>query len=371
MKHNTKPRYELVLDFFRRQIVEDNKWIEGMKIPPERQLQTMLDVSRNTIRKAISIFINEGFLFTEVGRGTFVNSRKHWDRNTTVIKSKLVGLIITDVELDFGKKIINGVEDYLQKRAYSLILCQDHGSIEKTFKYLDTLIDHDVKGVILDPVLTDDFKKNNIRIIEILDKAGIPVVLIDREISGIDKNSIITNNEEISYRAASHILKNGHKKILIIRDITNISNKRFKGVERAFEELDVPFCMSCDIKIQTQHNLNKDTESLTEILKTHTNYSAVFSLSEYCGKVTYRALVQIGKIIPRDLSFITFDHPEDSHFQEGEITYIEQPLIRMGNRAAETIISLIENGSPRNTETSRIVLPSKLVPGKSIIPPEV
>ena len=60
---------------------------------------------------------------------------------------------------------------------------------------------------------------------------------------------------------------------------------------------------------------------------------------------------------------MTFDHPEDSSFQEGRIAFVQQPAMRMGEAAAKILIELIENGSD---STYLVELKSKLTFGESV-----
>ncbi len=365
IKKDLQHRYATIVKILKGNIVDKRVWTQGMRIPAERELTKSLGVSRNTIRKAISVLINGGYLFSEVGRGTFVNSKKFWGKKNKINKAKLVGIIITDVKFDFGKKIVRGIENYLQKRGYSLILCQDHSNIEKTHKYVNTLIEHDIKGVILDPLLTENYLEDNTELVKIFEREQIPLVLIDREIPGIKKNAIITNNEEISFKAADYLLQNNHRKIVVVRNGSNMFLKRLKGVERAYKQNKIPFSNCQDIVLKMHDNINRDTEILASILKDLSDYSAIFSLNEYFGKVTLRTFSKLKKSVPEEVSFITFDHPEDSYLEDGAIAYVEQPLLKMGNKAARTVIDLIEN---KKNFVSQTVIKSKLIIGRSVKP---
>ncbi|WP_185750782.1 GntR family transcriptional regulator [Clostridium sp. KNHs214] len=58
---------QLLLD-----MIEDGELIPGELIPPEREICQLQEVSRMTVNKAIMSLVNEGVLYREQGKGTFV-----------------------------------------------------------------------------------------------------------------------------------------------------------------------------------------------------------------------------------------------------------------------------------------------------------
>jgi len=63
------PHYLRVYDVLRRRI-EDHEYSVGAFLPPEPELGRLLAVSRTTVRKAVEMLIDEGFLVVRRGRGT-------------------------------------------------------------------------------------------------------------------------------------------------------------------------------------------------------------------------------------------------------------------------------------------------------------
>lgn len=340
-------------------------WAPGTRIPPERELQKLYGISRNTVRKAIGDLVDAGYLFSEVGRGTFVNARSSWDTRNRAPKSKNIGLIITDVRHDFGKKVARGAEDYLHARGYSLVLCQDDGSIARARRYVRMLLDNDARGVIFDPVACGDYAQENGDILRTFDENGIPTVLVDRSIPRIDRSLVHTNNTEITGQAVEYLFSMGHSRILVVRCPGVIMDERYEGVLRTCSERDLRAENLQTIDLSLTNVLEKDVRQLVDrISHIASEPSAVLSLSEYLGQITYRALARLNKRIPQDVSFLTFDHPEDSSFEEGKIAFVQQPVIRMGESAAKILIDLIENGAD---STHLVNLKSKLVSGRSVI----
>ncbi|MBS4536647.1 GntR family transcriptional regulator [Clostridium sp. D2Q-14] len=67
----SKPIYLQVADYLRNNIYAE-EWGKGEKIPSENQIMLDLDVSRGTVKKAVSLIVEEGLLQQIQGKGTYV-----------------------------------------------------------------------------------------------------------------------------------------------------------------------------------------------------------------------------------------------------------------------------------------------------------
>lgn len=56
--------------------IENGEYLPDSKIPSEQDLCEMYDISRPTVRQAISELTNSGYLYKEKGKGTFVSKPK-------------------------------------------------------------------------------------------------------------------------------------------------------------------------------------------------------------------------------------------------------------------------------------------------------
>ncbi|MBX8938579.1 GntR family transcriptional regulator [Enterococcus gilvus] len=70
-KNSLVPIYEQVMDYIKKKI-EKGEWKKGDKISTEKDLMELFDVSRGTIKKAITLLVDEKVLTQKQGKGTFV-----------------------------------------------------------------------------------------------------------------------------------------------------------------------------------------------------------------------------------------------------------------------------------------------------------
>ena len=71
VKSGPVPRYYQLMEFIRERI-RSGEWTPGMAIPSERELCERYGISRMTARQAVTELVNEGLLYREQGKGTFV-----------------------------------------------------------------------------------------------------------------------------------------------------------------------------------------------------------------------------------------------------------------------------------------------------------
>ena len=83
-----------------RALIEEQKLEAGMRLPAERQLAALLGVSRNSLREALAMLVNEGLLVSRRGGGTFVRwQHEAWSEQNIV--QPLKTLLADDPDYSF------------------------------------------------------------------------------------------------------------------------------------------------------------------------------------------------------------------------------------------------------------------------------
>ncbi|MBM7635877.1 GntR family transcriptional regulator [Streptococcus saliviloxodontae] len=123
------PAYIHIHDHIKKEI-EDGKWQIGQRLPSERDLSETFQVSRMTLRQAITLLVEEGILERRVGSGTYVAGRRVQERMrgttsfTEIVKSQ--GKYPSSKLISYQKKLASKTErDQLQLTAKDYVISME------------------------------------------------------------------------------------------------------------------------------------------------------------------------------------------------------------------------------------------------------
>lgn len=138
------------------------------------------------------------FEVNEVARGLKTN------------KTKIIGIIIPELNNIFCAEIITEVEDQLRSQGYATMICDCRTDERREEEAVEFLLHRRVDGLIIMPSGRQGKYLNRFT------KAGKPVVVIDRKLDGVDCDSVLVDNEGAARDAVGRLLKAGHRKIGMI-----------------------------------------------------------------------------------------------------------------------------------------------------------
>jgi DNA-binding LacI/PurR family transcriptional regulator len=265
--------------------------------------------------------------------------------------SKLLGLIIPDIQNQFYSNIVRGIEDVAYGRDYAVILCNSDENPSKEKFYLDVLQSESVDGVILPPI--HQYSK----VVEGLVEAGIPVVCVDRKLVREAVDTVVINNKKGGFLAVNHLIELGHKRIAILSSSSQFSSfeERQQGYEKALSlngiQVDPELIREGDPR-----SSDNARELTMELLALSSPPTAIFATNNLMTLGTLEAVNEAGLKIPEDISVVGFDDMPWAKAITPPLTVIKQPGYEMGRRSAELMFQRIED--PRREPVQVIMEPS-------------
>lgn len=270
---------------------------------------------------------------------------------TTKGQSKMLGLIIPDIQNQFYSNIVRGIEDVAYDKNYAVILCNSDENPNKERFYLDVLQSESVDGVILPPI------HQHGKVVEGLIESGVPVVCVDRKLVRERVDTVVINNEKGGYMAVEHLIALGHKRIAILSSSPQFSS--FEERQRGYEQALRDNGLEADEKLikegdpRSSENARKLTKELLELENPPT---AIFATNNLMTLGLLEAVNEAKLRIPNDISAIGFDDMPWAKAVMPPLTVIRQPGYEMGRRAAELMFQRIAD--PLREKVQIIMEPS-------------
>ena len=267
-------------------------------------------------------------------------------------KTMTLAVVITDVTNPFWTAVTRGIEDISQANGYSLILCNTDESEAKQAQYLDMLLRRRIDGIILVPA-SDDAEP-----IRKIQQQGVPVVVIDRKVSGVDVDTVRGDSEAGAYRLAKHLFTLGHRKIALLAGPENVSTAkdRVSGYFRALQDTCPDEC-DTDL-IWGEYTRNSGYEMARQALSSSQKPTALFTGNNFIALGAQQYLHEIGLSIPQDIAMVTFGELPAYILSEPFFTADIYPDREMGKLAANVLFQHIHNES-KEIDVEDIVLPTK------------
>lgn len=257
--------------------------------------------------------------------------------------TKTIAVIVGSIRNTYSTALVYAVEKEAQKKGYNVLICTTHEDIEKELKHLKDLNSRKVDGVILmsayraDANMDKKYKEFYI--------SKLPIVFVDRNIPGINRDVIQSENFNASYKATKYLMDMGHRKIGIIAT-SNFSTvqERIKGYKAAFANAGIEYDESLIASVDELSD-KMSRKVCHEFLEEHPDITALYILNNSLCSGVLLDLKERQMKIPQDISLLVWDDEEYNELLD--ITTIEQPITEIGKQATRRLFELI--GEPEET----------------------
>jgi LacI family transcriptional regulator len=247
-------------------------------------------------------------------------------------RSHTLGLVVSDIRNPFFAEVARGAEDAAYRAGHDLILCNSDLDPEKQMLYVQSLLEKRVDGILMNSVSVLSRAQQ-----ETLAGMGAAIVLLNRAAPRAAFSSVCADNEAGGRLAGEYLLKLGHRQIAHITGPRHHGNMtdRAKGFVRALAGAGDPVT---PVVLYGKNNFTGGYEMGREILEKHPEVTAIFAANDTMAFGAIRALTEVGRRIPKDVSVIGFDDIELASIVNPALTTIHQPKYEIGAAAVEILL---------------------------------
>jgi LacI family transcriptional regulator len=306
-------------------------------------------VSRETVQRVDRIAAQLGYRVNPVAR------------SLKTARSASIGLIVPDLMNPLFPPIARGVEDVLGTIGYHAWLVNTDGDPARETATVEAMRDRNVEGFVFATARLEH------PLIDQLDAAGVPLVLVNRRTGRPDIPSVTSDDVSGVALAARHLHELGHRRIAHLAGPQDLSTgvTRLRAFRQALDDLgleDLPE----RIVVCGEWSQAAGAAAAARLLDSGAGFTAILAGNDLLALGCYDALAQRGLRCPEDVSVVGFNDIPFIDRVGPPLTSVRIPQYEIGAEAARLLLEeLREPGRhPRS-----IVLPSRLCVRGSTAPP--
>lgn len=288
-------------------------------------------VNEDTRKKVLKIAESNGYMINHAARSLITR------------KSKLIGLIVTDIRNPFFSMIIEEFNNESEKHGYNLLLGISSDKIVNEKKYIDMFLNKNVEGIIVVPTLE---MAPDLSHYETLDKMNIPYVFCTTSYNGIKAPCVMTDLLTGQYLVVKHLLGKGMNKIFLLTGLKHlpVSNLRINGYKLAYEEAGKEYSEDWLIETFPDYDNGYDIAKIIVQFKP----DAIITINDFMALGVIKALKDLDIVVPDQISVAGYDDLFFVSLIETPLTTVRQPIADICERTFEILLDRIDNKKVSN-----------------------
>ncbi|MEX0643579.1 MAG: GntR family transcriptional regulator [Pirellulales bacterium] len=340
----------------------------------ERHLAEIMQVSRSTVRQTLDDLEREGIVHRVQGKGTFVSERR---KQASSGQTAANAIVVLDVSSRYYLSLLAGFEKACARAGHPALICNSEDSIDRQGNHLMGLLAHRVSGVALNACARETTPPYHV---ELLQDAGIPVVLLHRPIPNVCAPLLELPAEEMGQSAARLLIEAGHQRVAFFDSRhCDLSTRTETSFRATLASAGIALPESC-VEYASESGGWKSTSALDEYDRYLENVlprflsqpnppTAIFSAFDPLAEHIYLAAQRLGVRIPEDLSIVTVGGVHRVGAILKRMTGVLVDEVKAGSKAVELLEEMRAGKRPID-DTEVFSLPLSCFEGETLGPPK-
>lgn len=199
-----------------------------------------------------------------------------------------------------------------------------------------------------------------------LSEAGIPHVVLNRKVEGLQVVNILSDDAQGVYKAVRHMVKIGHRRIAIIEgsEMFHSTGERKEGYLRALAESGIGLVNG--YQVRGNYDVKSGYSAMSKLLKLTPRPTAVFCMNDDMAVGAMKAVHDAGLKVPEDVSVGGFDDSMFSAYLSPALTTVKRPIEEISRQGAAMLMESIRQ---KRMDPETIYLRTELMIRESVEPP--
>lgn len=268
-------------------------------------------------------------------------------RSLRTLHSFTIGVLVPEISEGYAALVMSGIEDRLLESGYFYFVASHRHRPDLLEEYPQMFMDRAVEGLI---AVDTPIKR----------PVSVPVVAVSGHQDARGITNIVLNHRRGANLVLDHLYKLGHRQIAFIKGQSFSSDTAVRW--NALRESAAALGLSTEMVVQLEGDSPSPEPGYVatkKLLSLKRPFSAVVAFNDVSAIGSISALRESGLQIPCDVSVVGFDDIQAAAFQNPGLTTVRQPLRKMGEAAAETLIARIHD--PKKFQKRTVVEPELVI----------
>ena len=357
---DTTAKHKRVFDYLNAAI-QSGALKAGDRLPSEAELGGLFEASRITVAKAVLDLQRLGLVTRRPGAGTHVLAQDHPTGRT-------FGLLIPELGLtEIFEPICHGMMRSPFARPDALLWGRTSASVGESAKEAeqmsDSFIKQGVAGVFFAPLeLIGEKDAANRRIVRALERAQIPMVLLDRCYMPYPERSahdlVGVDNRRAGYKAAAHLLGLGVRRLAFLGEVNSAGtvDGRITGFHEALRRHGIR-----PEQEPAWRGSPQDASFVRRVLD-ELRPEAIVCGNDLTAARLMQTLLSLGVRIPEEVRIVGMDDVKYASLLPVPLTTIHQDCAGIGVVAMATMLERLEHPE---LPVRDVTVPTRLVVRRS------
>ena len=350
-----RTKYQIVADALRTGI-QNGKYQKTL--PPEQTLCSLFQVSRQTVRQALSLLEADRLIERRQGSGSFILEQKE----QAPLPRRSIAVVTTYISDYIFPSILREIEAVCSENNSAPLLFATQNQFSNERRILQTLLEMEhLDGVLIEGTKTG-LPNPNIHLCRKLLEKGIPLVFMHGSYEQLPGTpSVLDDNAAGGRMLVEYLHGKGHRGIAGIFKYDDLQGReRFAGYLDGLQKYD----LSPEDKNIIWYDTDEKDRFLTggfaedRMESLLSSCSAVVCYNDEIASRVISYLTKKGRSVPGDIAVVSFDNSPYSEMSKPRITSLSHGRYNVGRLAAELLFGLLR-GEDRSSRLAPWVLVEK------------
>ncbi len=307
-------------------------------LPTEAELCTQYQVSRQTVRTALSTLRNQGIITSRQGSGSYATGLLPFPSRN------IIPVLVASGQEYIYPSLLGDIQSTLASQGYQIQIYPTENDVSTERKYLLSLLQDPPRGMIIEGSKSA-LPSPNLDLYEKLKRGGTFLLFLHNCYNGMtDEICIKDDNYYGGYLLAEYLVELGHTRIAgLFKSDDKQGPERYLGVASCLRDLGhelkdrhVGWFDTLDIEALRKR---QDTRFLTRFIQERLpGCSAIICYNDEAAYWLMKELSYADIQVPRDLSVVCFDNSYLSDLSKIRITTLTHRPHEMGRSVAECMM---------------------------------